>query len=337
MGNKKLLIVGSNALWAIENIYARHLNGLGLQTSIFNCSSFIERSLNTRVFIRLGFNHVYKQVNTELIRVCLVEKPDIVWIFKGVEIFPETLHKLKTLGIYLANYNPDHPFIRTFTSSGGKNIPESVPLYDKHFCYSRALVTQIETEYQISSEWLPFGFELSEQQYQQALAEPEVLRACFLGNPDKKRASIIQMVAKEGIPIDVYGHGWQKWLKPSRNLGIYDGIYQDEFWKTLRKYRVQLNIFREHNEGSHNMRTFEVPAVGGVMLAPESEEHQYFFQKETECFLYYNQQDLMNQIEKILQLNKVQNMRDIARKKSINFNYSYYYRALDVMKSFRII
>ena len=47
-----------------------------------------------------------------------------------------------------------------------------------------------------------------------------------------------------------------------------------------------MNVLRLQNKGSHNMRTFEIPASGGFMLQERSNEVLEFFEegKEIECF-----------------------------------------------------
>ena len=41
---------------------------------------------------------------------------------------------------------------------------------------------------------------------------------------------------------------------------------------------------RIHNPDSHNMRSFEVPGVGGIMVAPDTKEHRIFFEVGKEIF-----------------------------------------------------
>ncbi|WP_457825271.1 glycosyltransferase family protein, partial [Staphylococcus aureus] len=64
-----------------------------------------------------------------------------------------------------------------------------------------------------------------------------------------------------GLPIDVYGLNWDRHLAPSPLLRLNGFVSGDDLLRTLRRYRVQLNVFRPHNGGSHNMRSFEVPAA----------------------------------------------------------------------------
>ena len=97
-------------------------------------------------------------------------------------------------------------------------------------------------------------------------------------------------------------------------------MYDRVFWKTLRKYRVQLNLMRPHNPDTHNMRSFEVPGVGGIQLAPDTDDHKTYFEPGKEIFLYKNLEECTSQIKKILALNTedARKIRDHARMRSID-------------------
>jgi len=126
---------------------------------------------------------------------------------------------------------------------------------------------------------------MSQDLFDDCAKEPEIVKACFLGNPDKIRSSFLTKLAEQGILMDVYGNDWEKFVT-HKNITTHQPVYGDEQWKTLRKYRVQINLMRIHNENSHNMRTFEVPGVGGIQVAPFTKEHNLFFEEGKEIFLY---------------------------------------------------
>jgi spore maturation protein CgeB len=255
-----------------------------------------------------------------------------VWVFKGQEIYPETVRKIKDKGIFICNYNADHPFIIYSRGSGSSNVKKSIGLYNLHFSYSKEVVSKIEQEFKIKSEWLPFGYELDDEIYHESAEIEELNKVCFLGNPDKIRANLLFEIADSGIEIDVYGHNWVKWLNNHPNIQYFDAVYLDNMWKTLRKYRVQLNIFRPHNVGSHNMRSFEVPAIGGIMLAEDSPEHRLFFKNEYDIHLFRDANSAIDKINYLRSLDeeKAENIRNLARETSVEKKYSYRERAKKV-------
>ena len=70
---------------------------------------------------------------------------------------------------------------------------------------------------------------------------------------------------------------------------VYPIASRPDFWRKNQEYRVQLNLFRQYNEGSHNMRTFEIPAVGGIQLTEYSTEQADFFKEGEEIFSFVRQ------------------------------------------------
>ena len=60
------------------------------------------------------------------------------------------------------------------------------------------------------SDGVKFWKSFAPKEYDKAVAQEEVLRTCFLGNPDALRADFISDLASRGIPIDVYGRNWSK-------------------------------------------------------------------------------------------------------------------------------
>ena len=334
----KILIVGSQRLWALEHIYIKYLKEVGSTIDIFAAPDFFvknySKSIFSKIYYRLFPKKILGTINNQLIFKISEFKPDIIWVFKGTEIFPQTLNKIKSKGILLCNYNPDHPFIISSRGGGNQNVRDSVSLYDLHFCYNESVMEKIKNQYKISTVRLPFGYELSDKLYEECKKDEELLKVCFLGNPDKIRTNLIRRIAENNIEVAVYGHGWDKWIN-FPNVLVNDAVYDDDMWKTLRKYRVQLNIFRPHNLGSHNMRTFEIPAVGGIMLAPNSEEHQMFFQDGKEFFSYTSFDEALEKIKYLLALstNQANEIRNAARAKSIEKGYSYKQRSATVFNA----
>jgi len=332
----KILIVGSDKPWAIERIYKKYLTELGADIHLYQAPDIVfdkhSKNIIRKILFKTKIITGYPEVNRGLIEQTDNLKPDWIWVFKGMEIYPSTLQILRKKN-KLINYNPDHPFVIASSGGGNKNVRDSVGLYNLHFCYNQQLQKKIEQEFHLPVVFLPFGYDLSEDDFQVISREPELHRVCFLGNPDKRRELTVQVVADQGYAVDVYGHGWNKTiLRKHANVSVYDAVYGFSFWKKMRSYRVQLNIFRQHNIGSHNMRTFEIAGAGGIQLAPYSEEHTLFFKEDSEIFLYRDTQQLLQHVEYLMGCSpqKAEEFRTASRLRSLNSFYSYKDRASTV-------
>ena len=334
----KILIIGAFSNYAIERYYLRYFNNIPQVTAaIFEAQNiflkYYNQHLYNKVLFRLGNQSIYKKINEELKQNISSDQPDILLVFKGMEIFPETLEWAKALGIKIVNYNPDNPFIFSGRGSGNSNISNSVNLYNLHFTYNLDTKQKLEKHFITPVYWLPFGYDIPDEVYNTAALVKETVKTCFVGNPDKARVHFLKYLAIAGIEIDVYGNGWKKYLNHP-NLTIYPPVYDDDLWFTLRKYRVQLNPLRIHNLDSHGMRTFEVPGIGGIMLAPKTSEHIQFFDEDKEAFFYEGLQEAIKKIKFLLALpeDKVNIIRDAARQRCINSQYDYKNRAACVIK-----
>jgi len=63
-------------------------------------------------------------------------------------------------------------------------------------------------------------------------------------------------------------------------------IYEEGYSKAIAGSRIALGLVREICPDEHTTRTFEIPAIGGFMLADRTNEHLELFEegKEAEYF-----------------------------------------------------
>ena len=122
-------------------------------------------------------------------------KPETILVFKGMEIFPETLLHFKNKNIKLVNYNPDNPFIFTGKGSGNSNITSSIKLFDLYITYDNDIQMRL-FEIGVNSAILPFGYELPIEDFEQSQKVSEIKKICFIGNPDPDRANFIRNLSE---------------------------------------------------------------------------------------------------------------------------------------------
>jgi spore maturation protein CgeB len=324
----RLLIVGSDKIFAIENQYVKYLREAGCEVFQFSAQSsfydYYQKRILNKIIFRLGLSRILQKINDQFKEAIQNFKPDVIWVFKGMEIFPETLKWAKAKNIKLVNYNPDNPFVFSGKGSGNSNLKQSIGLYDLHLTYNTEVKKEMEKRFLIQTGILPFGFDVTNELFENCNRQEEIIKACFLGNPDKYRAAFLLKLAESGIELDVYGNDWNKFMNHP-NINLLGVVLGDSFWLTLHKYRLQLNLDRPHTLNTHNMRSFEIPGVGGIQLAPYTNDHATYFNPETEIFLYNDVIDCILQIKKILALPKVEAdfIRNNARKRSVESGYSY--------------
>jgi hypothetical protein len=298
----KILILGSEKPYALEHAFVRAFEEKNIPASILPSADYFwsqyESNFTQKIATRLHLKRAFKEVQNTILNQVVKTSPDVLFVFKGMEILPETLSKLKEKNLLMVNFNPDDPFLFTSFGSGNKNILNSHKLYDIHFCYNRRNLKRFN-KMRLKAVWLPFAFDDLESNLN-AQSTEEIHKPCFIGNYDTKRGRLLDAVAKSYGKIDLYGKGWN-----TENLDAniqYNGVVENKaYHKTIGAYRCQLNVFREHNENSTNMRVFEIWGNSGISINPYSEEIKDLNPPDVE-FMYRNSSDLNEKLNLVMEL-----------------------------------
>jgi spore maturation protein CgeB len=88
----------------------------------------------------------------------------------------------------------------------------------------------------------------------------------------------------------------------------------------MSRAAVTLNILRKQNRTSHNMKTFEIPGMGGLMLTERSYEQNNFFPENKSSLMYTGLKELKKKILYAYNNKHVSKIR-IAGSKVIKKNY----------------
>jgi hypothetical protein len=332
-----LLMSGTHVPTTLAWEYASGFEALGCSVSKHYGSD--ERSSSPplifqRILRRTAPRLYYGPSNRDLLRLADSGRPDAILLFKAPDIFPETIRQLRQSGFHPAVYNADHPFDFYSRGSGNELIAGSVPEYDLYLTYSRHIADQLADRYPtLPTRVIPFGHSVDDATYDGISNQSEIVRVCFLGNADADRADKIATLVKAGLEVDVYGHAWEQFgpiIAGASLCGPANGL---DMYRTLRRYRVQLNFLRPHNIHSHNMRSFEAPACGAIMLAEDTVEHREFFKADQEAFYFANDEEMIGQARRLLALSpeEADAIRARARARSVNEPYSYHHRAAQAL------
>lgn len=289
-----------------------------------------EAGLLARVVRRLRRPMRVAETNKRLLAEVKTGGFKSLWVFKGMNIYPETLETIRKLGVVLINYNADHPLEFFQTGSGNKRVLDGYKHFDLHLTYSREIKKElIAYAPEIPVGVVPFGHNVGSDVFDSLQSVEEIAKVCFIGNPDPLRAAFLEKLCSSGVGVDVYGSNWKAFAKSNTNLSIHGQVVGRKYLECIRRYRVQLNILRPHNYNSHNMRSFEVPACGGVMLAPKTDEHTDFFEAKREAFYYSDEDEAVSICKSLLEMPKreVEIIRANARERSLSSRYAYVDRA----------
>ncbi len=118
----------------------------------------------------------------------------------------------------------------------------------------------------------------------------------FIGNYDEERTEFINSLSShldDNFSKIVFGSGW----KNLNGFKVKGEAVGDEFINTVINSKINLNILRAQNKNSNNMRTFEIPAVGGFMLHEYSQDAVEIFRPGIEADYFKSTEECADKIK----------------------------------------
>ena len=267
-------------------------NGLKVKTvypfleTKFNNDTVRARFINrVRIELKLYEKSIYKN----LAKIDLKEF-DLVFVFKGYNFNKEAFQLLKSKAIYC--FNPDDPYNSV---NSNKNIRSLISKYDGYFTYSKEVLKTLRQNETTEIYHVPLASDFSV--FKKNFSKRKKYPISFIGNYDLEREIYLKEL-REINKLFVFGVNWKRRCK-NANLQsrFFEPKINNEFCQTVQASIVNLNILRQQNKNSQNMRTFEIPACGGFVLHEFSEEVAEIFQEGRNIEFFRNVNELNEKIE----------------------------------------
>jgi len=214
----------------------------------------------------------------------LVEaRPDLVITTGAGGLSRRALDRLAAGGVVTANYSTDDPWNPAMSARWHL---QALPAYRHVFTPRRANLEDFRRAGCADVAYLPFGYDprhaAPPSPGAPAAAAHEVL---FVGGADRDRVGFLREMASGGVAATVVGLYWERYgdLK-ARSLGVRT---PEQLRALTAAASVNLCLVRRANRDGHVMRSLEIAAIGGCMLAEDTAEHRELFGPEGEAVLYF--------------------------------------------------
>ena len=322
---KNILLVGSKEEFTLEKMYFRAFKKIGLKVTLYHSDNsvkniigkFFEKYLSSiyYLFVRKKFvNFFFKNR----------KKYDLVIIFKGLFLNKETIKKLKEKNIKIVNIFPDNPLNTQVKNISNKNLVNCIEDYDLFCVWSQKIIKKIrKLKPKSHLYYLPFGYD----GFIHRKVPPKkkyINTINFIGSYDPARLDFLKKIRDNDLIIA--GNNWRDHIK---NEGNY--IFGKKLCSIISSSLISINLLRDQNKSSHNMRTFEVPAMGGLLLTKRSKEQKKFFPENKASIMYANKKEFLKKINFILKnKNKMSKIRELSYK--LSKKHSYTRRAINILK-----
>jgi spore maturation protein CgeB len=215
----------------------------------------------------------------------------ILIIFKGIELNSNAYKVIKKKNITLINIYTDDPFNFSSSATSSKNIIKNIKKYDIFCIWSKEIKKKLERRFKRTSFYhLPFGYSSENHTLNKNIIIKK--KISFIGSFDQHRYKILKKIERR---VDIYGNDWPSFEKHK----VHKYLKNKKFSKIIAHSNICLNILKKQNLGSHNMRTFEIPAMNGLMLTTRSYEQNKLFPEHSASIMFDGVQELNKKIEYI--------------------------------------
>lgn len=337
-----ILLIGNKKKSSMTKTFSQILENEGHNTRIISLPQIIyenwkisKKIKNSEIFRKIIFVLMRRKIVPfcnildEIARRKVSKKrenfiPSLVIVFKGLIFSPENLKKIKKnkQKPLVFGVNADDPF-NDFNAS--PYLRECLPFFDAYFVYSDTIVKNM-TKINKNTHHLPFA-SYSSLHYPVKINKKEKnfygSDIAFIGSWTPEREGKLLPLVKNNYDLAIWGNRWDN-AKDKDTKERWKGkpVIGEEFSKVCNSSKIMLNFIRKQNKGSHNMRTFEVPACRGFLLSERTKEQQKFFPEDKEMAFFEGEKEMLEKVNYYLKNSrKRKNIAKRAYEKSRKHTY----------------
>ncbi len=263
--------------------------------------------LSDRVRHRLGVPRDGAGANAALLAALAEGEFELLWVEKALSLRSSTLRAAcrRAPRMLFAFFSEDDMFRR---DNGSRWFRDSLSLYDvvfttKSFNAAPKELPALGARHVI---YVPKSFDKA--LHRPVEVDADAVRRLgapvgFVGTFEESRAESLAFLARElapdGVPVRVWGNGWEAWRDRPDGLRIEGrAIYGDEYVRALCATDVNLGFLRRANRDLHTDRSVEIPACGALLLAERTSEHAELFEEGVEAELFADRDEMLVKVRR---------------------------------------
>jgi hypothetical protein len=302
----------------------------------------LERSLARKVVFRLlrGRPATFWALNAATLRAARRLRPELLLVVKGAYLHPRTLERIKReTRACLVNYATDDPLNPRAST---RWLVASIPRYDLYACTKRSIMEDVRAAGCPAVAYVPFAYKPGVHFPELAATAGDRSRfasdVVFVGGCDGDRVAYLEELTARcpDLRIRVYGGYWDR---EARLRQCHGGLVLGrEYRLATGGARIALNLVRRANRDGHTMRTFEIPACGGFMLAERTKEHEELFADEREVGYFMSPGELVEKVRYYLGRDGQRSrMIAAAHERVTTGGHTYRHRLLEICRTVGLV
>lgn len=247
----------------LKNPWQRYLGSLGLASL---ARAYVLKSISARTF-------------------------DLVWVDGGPHVSRRLVDDLHKLAPRVINYHVDDPFGRR-DANYWLQYRQAVCAYDLMVVVREE---NVEEARRLHARKVLHVFRSADELAHAArvLTDEEKAKwssdVLFVGTGFPERGAFFRELIRLGVPISIYGNGWQllkewKTLQPYWKGSGLDDAYS--YSTAILAAKVSLGLLSSENRDLHTTRSMEIPSLGGTFCAQRTREHVALYAEDEEAVFW---------------------------------------------------
>jgi spore maturation protein CgeB len=289
----KILIIGyTSQVYDVGSAFVRSAKELNLSVSVSNIQNYqismqkfwgklIYRINDKRTLEWWKFNHDTQELIEQF-------EPEIILVTGLISLSEEIFKISQKINARIVNYLTDDPWNPYMCS---QRFIKTLPLYNSIFSTKKAIIPDLIKNQVQKVEFLPFAFDPWLHHIDDNIAKKDIPDICFIGTADQQRQKFFQNFPQKITgKLGLYGAGWDK----INHLQAYSKyfLYGDAYCQVIKQCKINIGLVRRANRDGHAMRSYEIPACGGVGIYEDTPEHRQLFSNYPEYGFFTSPEEL---------------------------------------------
>ncbi len=313
----KVLIAGDGFAWIYEDALLGAFKKLSDETDVFRFWNYFKfspyltsidtpllklQSFYFKVQRKFNVGPAIYRLNRDLIRHVKKTAPDLVFIYRGTFIFPETIRKMRADGAIVFGYNNDDPFNTKTPKYVHRYFIKSLPYYTWIFAYRQKNIADYKN-LGFNNTSLLRSYFIKEKNY--PVTKFPTNKYChdviFIGHyeDDGRDGYIKYLIEDRTIDFHLYGTLWDRSEYSSEIQACFGKIYPlyEDYNIALNSSKIALAFLSGLNNDTYTRRCFEIPAAQTFMLCQYTDELTSMFKEGVQAEYFRDREEMMDKIK----------------------------------------
>jgi hypothetical protein len=228
-------------------------------------------------------------------------RPQVIWIEKGTEVFPGTLHALRRDPSRLLVYhNTDDWKAKTrLHALHWRHLLRGLRLYDVHITSNLHNVKEFEALGLPHVHHMELAanpvFPVDPPPVPEAERRKLGAAVGFIGHWEEATERMMRRVADAGLELKIFGAHWERAAASGALARALERrmVMGDDYMRAIQSFDVNIGIVSKWNRSHTASRTFQIPALGAFLLHERNEVVSALFREGVEAEFFGSDDELV--------------------------------------------